>query len=293
MPSRGCSPSQLVQSKWWLGPTWLYKPASDWPTTIENCDEKEIGREAKKTVSVHIISTETSTFKPYDYFSSYNKLLRFLAWMHRFLLNRRKEIERKNNTRGKRTISQVYLSETERKKLCLTVAKIEAAEIKLLKYLQEQMFANTSKGKLASFKIMKNKDELLVLKTKILNRDDFNFLCPILLDSNNDIIHMMIREIHESLGHAGTQMMNYAREKYWIISIRKVAKLIIAKCVICQRQRVKRLESDPPPLPLNRICDASIFEIVGIDFAGPPIFARGREGMDMHFYVCRIPGGPF
>lgn len=200
--------------------------------------------------------------------------------MHRFLSNRRKDIDRKSNTREIRVRGPVYLPETERKKLQLTVVEIEAAEVRLLKYLQGQMFTNTSKGKLASFKTMKNKNELYVLKTKIFNRvDDFNFLCPILLDNNHDIIFMMIREIHESLGHAGTQIiMNYVREKYWIISLRKVAKSIIAKCIICQKQRAKRLESEPPPLPPNWVRDASVFEIVRIDFAGPLLVRGGERG---------------
>lgn len=53
------------------------------------------------------------------------------------------------------------------------------------------MFTTASKEKLFLFKTMKNEDGLYVLKTKIFNRiDDLNFLCPVLLDSNHDIIYM-------------------------------------------------------------------------------------------------------
>jgi len=40
--SQGCSPLQLVHSKWWLGPSWLYKPVSDWSVAEKDFDEKEI-----------------------------------------------------------------------------------------------------------------------------------------------------------------------------------------------------------------------------------------------------------
>lgn len=47
-PSHGCSPSHLVQSKWWVGPAWLYKPESEWPTSKQSVDEEEVRRECKK-----------------------------------------------------------------------------------------------------------------------------------------------------------------------------------------------------------------------------------------------------
>lgn len=95
LPSRGCSPSRLVQSEWWLGPKWLYKMESDWPMADLNFKKEEIGNEMTKSISVHLVNGEISEFKARDYFSSYNKLIRFLAWMHRFFSNRRKIIDKK------------------------------------------------------------------------------------------------------------------------------------------------------------------------------------------------------
>jgi len=86
---------------------------------------------------------------------------------------------------------------------------------------------------------MKNEHDLYVLKTKIFNRiDDLNFLCPILLDNNHDIIYMLMKETHESMGHAGTQIIiNYLRERFWIISLRKIIRAVIANCIVCKRQK--------------------------------------------------------
>lgn len=75
-------------------------------------------------------------------------------------------------------------------------------------------------------------------------------------------------------------VMIHIREKYWTISLRKTIK---RSCVICRRHKAKRMECEAPPLPPDRVHDATVFEIIGIDFAG------WREGMDLHLHVCSVP----
>ncbi|UYV80611.1 hypothetical protein LAZ67_19000984 [Cordylochernes scorpioides] len=48
LPSRGCSPSQLLQSKWWEGPNWLYERENKWPISTEMIDEIQVNKERKK-----------------------------------------------------------------------------------------------------------------------------------------------------------------------------------------------------------------------------------------------------
>jgi len=176
--------------------------------------------------------------------------------MNRFFTRRKTEIEiwkklKNDSPKTRELIETPYSTKEERQKLHLTFTEINEAELKLLKYIQHQMFTSTSKEKLSSFKIMKDKNGLHVLKTKIFNRvDNFNFRCPILLDGNHDIVCMLIRETHETIGHAGTQItINYIRERFWIISLRKIVKKIIAKCVICQKQKAKQMTCEAPPYP--------------------------------------------
>lgn len=176
LPLRGCSPSQLLQSKWWLGPKWLYETELNWPMASGECEEEEIKSEMKKSVLIDLVDIKDSTFKVGHYFSSYNKLVRFLAWMHRFIKNRKGEFKR-NPHETHETSKTVYLSEKQRKGLRLMFTEIKAAEVRLFKFLQDQMFIYAPKNKLASFKTMRSEEGLLVLKTKIFNhKDDFNFV---------------------------------------------------------------------------------------------------------------------
>ena len=99
---------------------------------------------------------------------------------------------------------------------------------------------------------------------------------------------MLIRETHEKLCHAGVQIvMSQFREKFWIFSIRKIVKSIIDKCVICKRFNVKSVKADPPPLPVHRVKDASVFEVTGIDFAGP-VYLRGQQKGWICLFTCAM-----
>ena len=68
LPSRGCSPEQYLQSKWWEDPTWLYGKPNSWPTHAVNLKDQEAEIKAEllntKTVNVHISHNESHPFLP-------------------------------------------------------------------------------------------------------------------------------------------------------------------------------------------------------------------------------------
>lgn len=99
---------------------------------------------------------------------------------------------------------------------------------------------------------------------------------------------MLIREIHEKLCHAGSLIiMSKLREKFWIISARRSVRSVISKCVICQRHQSKHMEFEPPPLPVNRVRDAAIFEITRVDFAGSDFLCGGEKALIVIF-TCAV-----
>lgn len=48
LPSRGCSPKELLELRWWEGPSWLYEDPLAWPSTTDNANEEEINLERRK-----------------------------------------------------------------------------------------------------------------------------------------------------------------------------------------------------------------------------------------------------
>ena len=226
--------------------TWLRESESNWPSTAVAFNEEEMRNEVKMGVTVHMISLNKKSFKVSDYFSSYVKLIRFLARMHRFTDNCKSAIRKR-----KLRVKDSNPARIESQKTSLTYKEMQSAENKLLKYLQEQMLKAKLKEKLTSFKSIINDDGLLILKTKIVNReDDPKYLSPVILDNNHEVVYMLVREAHERLGHVGaTVVMSHIREQFWIISLRRLIKRIESKCVICRRQKAKHADSETPPSP--------------------------------------------
>ena len=126
------------------------------------------------------------------------------------------------------------------------------------------------------------------IKTKIFNRDDdAEFCAPILLDSKHLIVRRIVEYEHKKQ-HAGVQiLMSQLREKYWIIAARRIVHSVIDKCIRCKRHAVKRLESAPAPLPINRVRDAAVFEVTGVDFAGP-LYLCGEEKVWICLFTCAV-----
>ena len=90
-------------------------------------------------------------------------------------------------------------------------------EIQILKQLQNEILLCREKNpRLESLHVFIHSDGLIRIKTKIFEgKDEFSFLCPIVLDYKNEIVELMIRETHEELNHAGIQtVMLELREQF-------------------------------------------------------------------------------
>ncbi|GBN74490.1 hypothetical protein AVEN_110563-1 [Araneus ventricosus] len=77
------------------------------------------------------------------------------------------------------------------------------------------------------------------------------------------------------------------RENFWILNGRKIICKVISKHVICKRFSSKRLEVDSGPLPENRVRDAAVFQITGVDAAGL-LFLKGNHKAWVLLFTCTV-----
>ncbi|GFY00965.1 integrase catalytic domain-containing protein [Trichonephila clavipes] len=84
---------------------------------------------------------------------------------------------------------------------------------------------------------------------------------------------------HEELMHAGGSIaMNRLQENFWILKARKLIRQIIQKCTKCKRFSAQKTEVVPSSLPNDRVSYSKIFQVVGVDIAGPLHLKDKRKG---------------
>ncbi|UYV82212.1 hypothetical protein LAZ67_21001347 [Cordylochernes scorpioides] len=124
LPSRGCSLSRLIQSRWWEGPSWLKLSEEFWPSRYKDLNEEEICAERKK---IAVVTTVKSTYHWYmKYFSSFIKNVRMMAWIRRYINNLR------SSTKVKGELSVKEIDEAELALLELVQAEIEVDAVPVL-----------------------------------------------------------------------------------------------------------------------------------------------------------------
>ncbi|XP_059047188.1 uncharacterized protein LOC131842631 [Achroia grisella] len=256
LPSRGCNPQSLINSKWWNGPDWLRKPESEWPFSAINPDINEVNKEIIKRcllVKKHENFTENLT-----YFSDFNKIVRMIGWCYRFVNNSGK----KNNKQHGNLIAEEY----------------EYAEMKLLHLIQKETF-NEEYIKRLKLETFRDGENIVRVKTRVTLSDNTNnFIRPILLPGKNILIERLVRLKHKETLHAGSQtLINCVREQYWIIGIRRLVKSIIRHCVACRRHNSRPYTVHSAPLPADRVRCGAAFEATGIDMAGPLYLKSGDK----------------
>ena len=217
------------------------------------------------------IQSECSNFsKVFERYSKYSKILRIVAYIKRFLTNCKTDINSRNKAE-------------------LSCTEIKSAEVTLLRVVQSENLKGLDDKINKQYTLFTDDDGLIRLKSKIILREDtFNFKCPFILSSKNYIVNLIIREKHENLSHAVVQItLNSLREKFWIIGGRRAIRSVIKKCTICRRHEAQPFKSIPAPLPLNRVRDAAVFEVTGIDYAGP-IFLKGGQKAWICILTCAV-----
>ncbi|UYV69201.1 hypothetical protein LAZ67_6002812 [Cordylochernes scorpioides] len=269
LPSRGCSPSQLLQSKWWEGPNWLYERENKWPISTEMIDEIQVNKERKKS-SVEInqdsvlINFNVIQEVRYDY--TYSQYVRIMGWILRFIYNLR------NNEKhfGR-----------------LLPKELKMAELQLIRSVQVETFSNPDN--LRGYQIKRSEDGILRVKTRLTFREDLeDYKSPILLPRKHPLVKKLIEEYHLKFCHAGVLfLMNELREKYWILQSRIAVKRVVRQCVTCRKLTAKSVITEEAPLPKERIMTTNVFEIIGVDLTGP-LYLKGQAKVWTVIYTCSV-----
>lgn len=269
LPSRGCNAQRLLESRWWEGPTWLKDNIEDWPKSsvgnLSDACEELVRAEISKNAVICTDVTTVPFSRKLMYFSKYNRMVRLVAWILRMSC----KVRKKFNAHGSDITNDEYIN----------------AENSLIRLLQKEEF--TQKCLPKNLNTFMDDEGVIRVKTRLeLSHEDKKFVNPVLLPGRNEIIQRLVRQRHEKLNHAGTQLlMSNLRNCFWILNIRRLAKKIVARCVVCKRDKCKHYEVPEAPLPAGRVEASAVFQVTGIDLAGP-LYLRNQEKCWIVLFTC-------
>lgn len=77
------------------------------------------------------------------------------------------------------------------------------------------------------------------------------------------------------------------RERFWVVNSRVAVRKIVNTCGRCRRFGARKFTAPEPPLPLNRVRDATVFEVVGIDLGGP-LYLKSGDKVWFVIFTCAV-----
>ena len=263
--SRGMSAMEILHSDRWIsGPSFLIEPPEAWPQQPNfDCGDLELQAEVKKSPQIYnTIVKEDTIDHLINRFSSRYKLKRAMVWILRF----------KDYLRGRPPSGPLTLDELQR------------AEHAIIIFVQKSVFRNDSN--LKNLTPLYSPDGILSVggrlgESNIAEQQKHPWILP----SRHHVTMLIIRDNHETVGHAGTErVLAETRRKYWIIKGRVAVRKVLSECVTCKKMRAKPESQLMADLPADRLEPAHPFAKVGTDFFGPFVVKRARS--ELKRYGC-------
>ena len=283
--SRGLFPVQLKEHDlWWKGPHWLLLEPSNWPEQ-PNLSVKAVCEEERELCHLSTVQSKQPIIA-FDRFSSFTRLKRVTAWILRFINNAHPSTRKMKgaNVHPHLVVSEIVAAEN----YWISIAQSDHFhdEIELLKTDR----ALSKDSSLLPFCPFLDKANLLRVGGRMGNSKlSYSKLHPMILHGSHPVTKLIIRSEHLRLLHAGpTLLISSLNQRFHIIGLRKTARSITRQCVICKRRSVKPHNQLLGQLPLERVTPASVFEKVGVDYAGPFQIKYGhvRKPTVVKAYIC-------
>ena len=110
----------------------------------------------------------------------------------------------------------------------------------------------------------------------------------IILPSKHRFTHLLIKNEHNRLLHAGCQsVLASLRKRFWPIAAKNQIKKILRECVKCIRFQAVQPTYLMGDLPSARVTPRRAFYMCGVDYAGPFLIKeKTRSRISIKAYIC-------
>ena len=264
--SRGLFLSELLKhGLWWDGPEWLYMSKSEWPTKP---DVPRVETSKEKAVSLCASLAAQPALPILETFLSFTHLKCVTAWIFRFV-NHCRGIGSLN--RGPLSVDEVQRAE----RYWLTVAQ-ESSFTEEMLFLKAKQELPKRSSLLPLHPFLDSHGLLRVGGRESQSKLPYSRRHPMILPGNHTVTKLIVRTEHLRLLHGGPTLVNASLSRqFHLIGGRRVIRSITQACVICCRLSAKPQPQMLGQLPVDRLTPGSVFERVGVDYAGPMMTKRG------------------
>ncbi|XP_043198840.1 uncharacterized protein LOC122368706 [Amphibalanus amphitrite] len=277
--SRGCDGTTLLKECMWRqGPSFLLESREKWPrfpVLEDNAEDPELRVTTvalnSRTENETKIQKNSSIQKLIDHYSSWQRLKRAVAWVRRVI----------DTLAGKQKSARA--SE-------LTVTELKSAENIIIRELQGQYYAEEVENLKAGREVRRSsslvsldptlEDGLLRVGGRLGHAMGVAYESkhPLIIPNKGRIPELIIRDIHERIGHAGRQcVLAELRKSFWLIKANTAVRRCLHQCLRCRRLFRTTETQKMADLPADRIQQSEQpWVSTGVDYFGPFYTKRGR-----------------
>ena len=281
--SRGMKADELQNTRWILGPKFLWREQDKWL----NGDEQEQSLRSDDPEVKKSVVMATSSFnkdKPtleerVRRFSDWHRARRAVAPSTKYI----KRLKRRAKGESDETV-QISAKDLEE------AGKVIIRSVQF-NFFQEdiKVLAKETRGRESFAKVHSSiskldpfidKDGILRVGGRLKHADiPDQVKHPVILPKNSHITNLVVKCYHERINHQGKGMtLNEIRSRgFWIIGGSSVVGSTIASCVTCRKLRGAVLEQKMSDLPEDRLDCYPPFTYCGVDYFGPFTIKEGRK----------------
>lgn len=274
--SRGAWPSELTESRWFVGPEFLWEPQI--PDVTKDLVVSDNDPELRNSHSFATSSVSDLDIDRFKHVSSWFRLKKVVAICLAFRKVLRARVSQDR-------LAQLYPLDS------ITADDLTQAEKEVIRLVQVQSFKEdiarlqNGDGVKRSSPLFKlhcfvDKDGLLRVGGRLRNTDlDYDYKHPAVLPRDGHITQLVVAHCHEKIRHQGRGMtLNETRNLgFWIVGGSSVVAKYVFQCVTCRKLRASPNTQLMADLPQDRALPSPPFTYVGVDYFGPFVIKEKRK----------------
>ncbi|XP_055633828.1 uncharacterized protein LOC129774158 [Toxorhynchites rutilus septentrionalis] len=279
----GKGPNCKPDSRWMCGPAFIYQEENDWPTnkvTTASRAEEEL---RAAYVCSHFISVPLVDVSR---FSKYERLLRSMAYVYRFVGKLLQRIE-KQPKNGEVNVTSEELLRAERSLWRLAQSESYPDEIATLnqnaRVGPEKQKALERSSSIATLSPLLDEYGILRMDSRISTADylTYDTRYPIILPRKHPVTNLLLDWYHRKFRHGNNEtIVNEVRQRFRIPQLRTQVRAAEYRCQWC---RVYKTKPESPKMGPHLLCRLTPFlrpfTFVGIDYFGPYFVTVGRASV--------------